>query len=58
MLNKFSQENKKIFIETSTITEEGTDKLFELIMDNITKRILNQYHPEQENEENEESIKS
>ena len=41
---------KMIFLETSTITGEGITHLFELVLNNITQRVLNQYYPNQGNQ--------
>ena len=41
---------KMIFLETSTITGEGITHLFELVLNNITQRVLNQYCPNQDNQ--------
>ena len=43
----FTKEYNMISIETSTVTGEGIKELFDLIIDNITKRIMNQYFPQQ-----------
>ena len=44
-INYFIKEFNMTCIETSTVTGEGITQLFELIIDNITKRIMNQYYP-------------
>ena len=44
-INYFIKEFNMTCIETSTVTGEGITQLFELIIDNITKRIMNQFYP-------------
>ena len=46
---KFAKEFNAYFVETSIVTGEGINQLFELCMNNIVQRIRNEYHPNQEN---------
>ena len=42
-----AKEYNAFFIETSTITGEGINQLYELCMNNIVQRAKNEYHPNQ-----------
>ena len=41
----FAKECNAYFVETSTITREGINQVFDLSMNNIIQRIKNEYHP-------------
>ena len=41
----FAKEYNTYFVETSTITGEGINQVFDLSMNNIIQRINNEYHP-------------
>ena len=41
----FAKEYNAYFVETSTITGEGINQVFDLSMNNIIQRIKNEYHP-------------
>ena len=46
----FAKEYKNAcFVETSTVTGEGINQLFDLVMNNIAQRVRNEYHPNQGN---------
>ena len=45
----FAIEFNAFFFETSTVTGEGINQLFDLCMNNIVQRIKNEYHPNQGN---------
>ena len=45
----FAKEFNAYFVETSTVTGEGINQLFELCMNNIVQRVRNEYHPNQGN---------
>jgi len=45
----FAKEYNAFFVETSTVTGEGINQLFELCMNNITQRVRNEYQPIQGN---------
>ena len=45
----FAKEINASFVETSTVTGEGINQLFDLVINNIVQRVRNQYHPNQRN---------
>lgn len=45
----FAKEFNACFIETSTLTGEGINQLFDLVINNIVRRVRNEYHPNQRN---------
>ena len=45
----FAKEFNASFVETSTLTGEGINQLFDLVINNIVQRVRNEYHPNQGN---------
>ena len=49
MEENLAKEYNALFIETSAVTGEGINQLYELCMNNIVQRAKNEYHPNQKN---------